>query len=758
MKRLFLGCFCSSTRPDSLEVIGAGSDFAAQVVRSESDCCTETLLQVGDLVEHWLVFRKALRDIDRRMVDALGDAWRQVDEVHVAVAVRLDDDGRPVHAGPEPMHVYFPTEEATGLPVILQGDFALELDRRHASRTPETAPYNDWLASELGALVGNVAELLARRFPCDAAVVGAFAPAGPSSGFGEQLIEEVKGSLRKAKFVPAVSGDTLSPPELLLLSPSLPRPVTAHRYLDLGDYPEVVVPEVEAHLPSRRFLSDSLGGRQLPTEATLKLLREPAAPETVGFYELLVDWSEKDGGRRFAGYLAEVPCVRTLGGGWVAPKSGVFFPRQREEVEFPPNLQVPISALPDLEGLRPLLESAGVRPFEWRLLIPDFIMPLLQDAELDRETRDAAFVALRGYYETERSGDPRIRSLIAQALLQARNATGTELVMAPGGSLYFTEPWLGNDRLERIYGFFDRPEFIADDPPNDADELRSLRDFYEWLGVSSCPRIDERRADHRDLYPLDNLSRHPHRIYNDLWAAWQADTSVRAGWTCDQGHTTNQQLRASFGLDRFPELVATHDSERLALLWREICVGWPRYESALTAELQCYHGWHSGASIRHVQSLLDYMLRNTPWVPCIRGGERTFVAPTRAWRVTSDTPPRIAERVDVLDPSLDVPGSASAVATLGVVDAARPAAKDLVALLRELSREPHGAHFDDADEEEIQQVGRDVQLATKWAMRILNDAIERGGSLDAPVPLLARHDGRRGIFRGAICGRRPAFG
>ncbi len=118
--------------------------------------------------------RKALREIDRRMVDALGDAWRQVDEVHVAVAVRLDDDGRPVHAGPEPMHVYFPTEEATGLPVILQGDFALELDRRHASRTPETAPYNDWLASELGALVGNVAELLARRFPCDAAVVGAF--------------------------------------------------------------------------------------------------------------------------------------------------------------------------------------------------------------------------------------------------------------------------------------------------------------------------------------------------------------------------------------------------------------------------------------------------------------------------------------------------------------------------------------------------------------------------------------------------------
>ena len=130
-----------------------------------------------------------------------------------------------------------------------------------------------------------------------------------------------------------------------------------------------------------------------------------------------------------------------------------------------------------------------------------------------------------------------------------------------------------------------------------------------------------------------------------------------------------------------------------------------------------------------------------------RGGQRTLVTPGRAWRVTYDTPPRIAERVDVLDPSLDVPGSAAVIAALSVVDAARPAAHDLVSLLKDLSNEPDSTHFESSDEgdssdDEGQEVGRDLQLAAKWAMRTLNDAIERGGSLDEPVPLLARRDGR----------------
>ncbi len=720
---------------ESLEVIGIDSDFSAESVRAASGDCIETLLEVGDRTEHWLVYQRALDNLDRTLVDPLGDAWRLVDQVHVAAAVPLDNEGRPAHTTPEPLHVYFPTEESTGLSLVLQGDFALELDRRHVARTPETLPYNQWLGGQLAMLIGDVAESLARRFPGDPAVVRAFAPAGAANGFSEYLSARVTEALRQAAFVPVVGGDMRCPRDVLLLPPSIPRPDLAHRFLDLSDQPAVVFPAVETHQPSRRLLSDFLDTPQLTTEATLQLVAEPEPADDAAFYDLLVDWAEKDGVRRFAGQLAKVACARTLGGGWVSPASGVFFPRQREEVEFPEGLQVPIAAVPEVDGLRPLLEAAGVRPFEWRLLIPDFVLPLLMNAELDRDMRQAALIALRGYYETERTGDPRMRGLIAQALMPARDAAGALTDMRPAGSLYFSHEWLGHDRLERIYGPFGQVEFLAVDPPPEHEEGKAESAFYRWMGVSEHPRVDERRADQRDLYPFNNLSRHPHRIYGALWTRWQADAEVRAMAACDQGHTTAQQLLVSFSLDRFPELAATKDHDRLELLWKELCADWARYEQAFSSELKCNHGWHSGDSVRTVPSLLQYMLRHVPWVPCVRGGQRRVVAPSRAWRITADTPPRIVERIDVLDPGLDVPGSAPVVASLGVVDAARPAPENLVVLLRDLQQTFEEASGGDDS--------RDLQLAARWAMRTLNDSIESGGSIEGPVPLLARLDGRQ---------------
>jgi hypothetical protein len=718
---------------ESLEVIGIDSDFSAEIVRAESDGCIETLLQVGDRTEHWLVFQRTLADLDRTLVDGLGDGWKLVEKVQVSAAVPLDNQGHPAHAAPEPLHVYFPTEESTGLSIVLQGDFALELDRRHVARTPEMLPYNQWLGGQLAMLIGEVAESLARRFSGDPATVRAFAPAGVASGFGELLSAGVMETLGHTAFIPVVGGDVRSPREAVLLPPSIGQPGMAHRFLDLSEHPAVVVPAVESHQPSRRLLVDLLKTSELTTEATLQLVAEPRPTDDASFYELLVNWAEKEGMRRFAGRLAKVACVRTLGGGWVSPASGVFFPRQREEVEFPEGLQVPIIAVPEVDGLRPLLEAAGVRPFEWRLLIPDFVLPLLMNADLDQNTRRAALVALRGYYETERTGDPRMRGLIAKALMPARDAAGTVTDMRPAGSLYFSGAWLGHDRLERIYGPFGQVEFLAIDPPPEHEPRKTEHAFYEWMGVGAHPRVDERRADQRDLYPLNNLIRHPHRVYGALWTNWQADPEVRGKATCDQGHTTAQQLRVSFALDRFPELAAAKDHDRLVLLWRELCTDWSRYEQAFTAELQCNHGWHSGDSVRTVPSLLQYMLRHVPWVSCVRGRQRTVVVPSRAWRITADTPPRIVERVDVLDPALDVRGSALVVAVLGVVDAARPAPENLVVLLRDLRR---------TFEEPSTGDSRDLQLAARWAMRTLNDSIESGHLVEGPVPLLARLVGR----------------
>src|SRR5205807_1492589 len=127
-------------------------------------------------------------------------------------------------------------------------------------------------------------------------------------------------------------------------------------------------------------------------------------------YEFLVSWSHE--ARLLYVSLASIECVRTAGGGWVAPSNRVFFPRQRDEVVFPEGLPVPIANVPNVSGLRSLLEEAGVRAFEWRLLIPEFVLPLLTNPEENQDMRRSALAALRGYFRTERTGDARMLNQI----------------------------------------------------------------------------------------------------------------------------------------------------------------------------------------------------------------------------------------------------------------------------------------------------------------------------------------------------------
>ena len=92
----------------------------------------------------------------------------------------------------------------------------------------------------------------------------------------------------------------------------------------------------------------------------LKLLRDPA-DQDAAFYSWLVSWA--DGLRRlrrseFAGLLGQHRCVRTTSGDWVAPSSGVFFPRERAGVSLEVDMPVTIADLPSVVGLPDLLAAA----------------------------------------------------------------------------------------------------------------------------------------------------------------------------------------------------------------------------------------------------------------------------------------------------------------------------------------------------------------------------------------------------------------
>lgn len=726
---------------EQLELSGTDADFVATAVRQGHDGYTEMLLEAGGATEHWLVFERRIDIPSRDLVAPLGDAWREVEEVRTAVAVPLDEAGLPTRMEPQPVHVYFPTQEASGFGLLLQADFSLELDRRRIATTPEAGAYNSWLVAQLGELLGrDVASGLAARFPKEASVVSSLAVTGSPSDLGAALVDKTVASLRSSAFVPTVSDGPRLPGESLLLPKSVPDPILGHDLLSTADLGPLVVAGVEADPQARQFLAERLGAAELSIDDTLARLRRPADDESVQYYEFLVAWSERVGTRKFAPALHPIHCVRTVSGDWRPPHDRLFFPRQREEIEFPDGLEVPIVDVPDVDGLRPLLEAAGVSSFEWRQLLPDFIFPLLTDPETEDRRRALALEALRLYYQTERSGDPRLRAQAARVLLPARNSAGTAFDLRRAETVYFSGPWLDDDRLERLYGPLGQCEFLSREPPTDPDRKNEDFEFLEWLGVAAHPRPDPRVIDQRDTHMVGALSRHPHATqYEEHWEGWLKRPDVAAASRCDQGHSASQQLRASYGLDRFPDLVAAGDANRLSILWEGLAQAWgTHYRDSQWAAFYCQHTGHGGERTKKAPSLLAHLLEQLAWVPTHRRGSPELVQPRRAWRLTRDTPRRVAERVPALARSLDRQWASALCSDLGVVDAARPEAAHLVELLRGLADEWEATPAESPE-------ARDVIDAARWTMRTLNDALagDKSALESVDVPLLARLDGRR---------------
>lgn len=719
-----------------LSVTGGEGDFDAESIREEKDFRTELLLEADGQAEHWLVYEELLSVPDQALVEPLGDAWASVEQVRLAAAVDLDDKGRPVGGRNEPLHVYFPTQEASGLPLVLHADFALDLDRRRISQAPEAQPYNQWLRQKLGEFVGRmVAPDIASRDAGDGLSVAAFAPIGSPVGFGEEVHAACLAQLASSRFVPALDETIRQPTEVLLLPSSLPDAVVACEFLDVAELGGLIPPQAQNHAAIRALLRKGLGVAELDLKEALDRLAEPDPADDRSFYEFLVEWADVSGRRTFVESLREVPCVRTAAGDWTQPSRELFFPR-RDDTTFPQVLHVPVAAIPDVEGLRELLRDVGVRDFEWRELLTGFVLPLLTDEQTDPARRNAAMVALRTYYTTalRDEGAQAVREQAAGVLLPARRADGSGRTHRPARELYFPSVWTGSDPLEAIYGSFGQPDFLADDPPESVDEREVEAAFLHWLGVEDKPRVLVASPSNSNEYKVPNLGQHPHARHTPHWDAWLQRDDVQDAKRCDQGHSQSQQLYHSTILDRLGELIDAEDPSRLAMLWMELVESWSHYRPALTATFRCVATQHAGERNRRVPSLLGHLLKTAAWVPCRDSDQLVLEVPQRVWRPTRDTPRKVLGRIPRIEPSLDVPDSVPMTNWLGVIDAARPTAQDLVRLLESLAA---------SDSDEGSGVpDDDVCDAARWLMRALNDVLQEP---DAPstisCPLLARHQG-----------------
>jgi hypothetical protein len=721
-----------------------GADFSALIVRNPEGTAEHVLLETGMETEEWLLYRGAATP-EPAVLEALGEAWAALEKVNYAVAVPLGDSGQPRTNETFPLHVYFPTEEEPGLHVAVHAEWVLGMDRRQLAVASEAAAYNGLLLAEVANFAAtDVAVDLVTRYDASATAVEALLPAPKTETFGNGagLRERWSEALTDAPFFPYADGALRAPAVARMLPAPLPSIAEAH-VLALLDGERTLRADVEALEAVQKFLLSRLAPRAMTPQEFIRSLRPPARATAGAYYSFLVRW------RSSVGYgaikviddeLKQRPSVLARNGEALVPGQGpVFLPPRRGDSAVAVDIPVPIAVIPvtedaeDFERVTDFLKALGVKPFEWRDLIREFLVKILEDPQSDPDLRDRALAGLRAYYQERRSGSDDLAPVLGRVLLPARTADGTGRRLRPGSLLYFGADWTGSGDLEVIYGPFGEADFLDVGIPEDPDRKQAELEFHRMLGVEEHPRLDVARAERTSDFPFGGL-RHPHR--GPLFDEWASQPEVEEKSHCPHGHDQTQQLKLSVRLDRHLELVESRDPARLRALWGQLARHWAStYVPAMEAVFRCQHGWHQGERDRESESLFAYTLRSRPWVPVVRGGAVELVRPAHAWIDSTLTPDRIRNRIPHISQAMrKTQGAAGFIAALDLADIAWPTVGNLLALLADIADEADGTGT----------VTRPVATAARWVQRTLDGVLPDGGEPHPDpgrVRLLASRDG-----------------
>lgn len=703
---------------ESLELVGTSTDFHAEALREGDAQQQYVMLQAGERSEQFWMYRKEVPIRDPKLTTELGKAWRQVEAVRIAAAVPLDREGHPEAIQPEPLHVYFPTEEETGLSVIFNADFQVELDRRRIASAGAPGEYNEWLVAELAEFVAEVVVPdLTDRYG-GACTVDVLAPHDSPTYTGERVLDALFDSLRGAAWVPCQDGQLRAPADVTLAPDTVPDLKMLHARLVA---PEMVSCEVEDDHRCRALLTDVFDCPEMSVETALCELEPPSASEAVAFYEFLMAWS-KTAPYWFGSWLKNCKCVLMQGGTWSRPSDSPkpFLPRQRADEEFPPGLHIPVANLPDVEGLVDLLDrGAGLKALTWRALVSEYLMPQLSDPEVEQSARDGALAILRNYFDSirgEGAGDREIRDSVREVLLPAR-ASGEQSssTLREARELYFGSDWLPNANLETLYGPFGEADFLAIESSGVDDD----RAFYAWLGVGSRPAITK-------LTQLENPS------------SWRSSSGYIQASRCPKGHPQSQSLATAPMVDRIDEVIATADRERLSILWQHFASGWDYYRPALQAEWRCVAGaaHKDGERSRTFESAVGVLLRSEPWIPAVRDQRSLLARPSDIWRVGPGLPAAVRAMVTSL-PSHAARPTPSMAEALGLVDGTSANVGAIVQLLERLKNE----------NAELPALPDHVASAGRWLFAQLEEAESLETLAPGSVPIPARVKGQPRFVR-----------
>lgn len=613
---------------EEITVEGTAAPFSCEMLSESQGVARRALLKSNDgELEEWLVYRRICPltpDDPRPHVKG----WERTISFSLAAAVAIiDQQPRPTEDAP--LHVYFPTEDRSGFPIVLHADWALDPDRRHLSRSPDFALYNTFVTERLiDFLRAEVLTDLLERYPDDTGLAECLCPAKASPGAGHEVGSLLTHALKSLPFLPAGAGGLISPSEALLL-PSLADASGFHRWTDYADQPRSLSHDAESSERIASFLAGQFRRHRL-NAVPFTTLREPDADETDQYYRFLshVVWLDPS----YRPKLETLPCIPLLDGGMGRPDGSIFtLTNERLRTELTEYIQFALAPEPWQQDV---LRRLGVEEASWRNVLLHNIVPRLSTASLTSEDRLKGLRTLHAYWRSRDAHDEQIRTAVQKILLPARASTGASETLAPAGTLYFGCEWGDSgSSLESVYGPFGLQEFLA--VPDSWAAFGPDEAFYKFIGVADYPRVL--------LEPSCLL----HRYWSEgafrtrsTARRWRQRSDVRDSELCPMNHPQSQWIQDNCVVDRFDEVSAGGDAERSAAMFNLVAGSWGQYQSKLKARIRCGHGSHGGtrAKDRAIPSLLAHELAGLPWVPAINDGVESFVRPSTAWAWDPEAP------------------------------------------------------------------------------------------------------------------------
>lgn len=667
----------------------------------------------------WLL-HGARVNVDPKLANALRDElWTDVRKLNVTVGIPWKD-GKPDHARePQPLYVYYPTDDTFGRNILVHGDFYVDSTRKHIVSEGPGGEMSLLVARRAASLIAELASSISEY---GNGVLRCLAQSGEPNGYGVKMQELLLGELRESRILrPTAGTKSRRPGELTRLNSGFTPARDKQLAAMLCKQTDILYPGDDAGV--QEFL-ESLGCTGIaPREIANRLSPKNSLLSYEECLIVLGAWIE---GREWLNPIGR-EIIQDVHGKWIMPEDA--FIATPDTPQLPRCLNLRVALLPKKPAAREALN---------RLNVPKLSPAKLVEIALERlreyEYEDRDFAELLKLFKGiwDKNGEVFTRNQnISDIRVPARSRKSPICEWKAAGGLYFTESWTGSSLLERLYGWSGEKLFLDEVPPQNKSKRTSMRKFYETIGVHSKPRIVD--------IPHSRYSQNRSTESRALFFKWCGSELTDP---CVGDHPNSGRPLSGKMIDLLDEIVSQETirvSEALAEYLSTVPDPFGK-----ECKMGCGHSSHPKRYGNPVKGYQRWLIESASWVPVNGDPEgRTFVPPKDAWfETTQSTKLYLLPRARIRE---------KWIRKLGVVSAANPGVLSTINLLKRLSTNNADLNLADGG----------VWQTALWLCRKLSAALNRrvdaSQSKEECPPLPSMKDGKRVWSEAPLIGDLPRF-